>query len=119
MRITTENISTRISEIETVFQPKTLSKETLSLMLSKKSDINVIFSKIDSLESLVNEMKSNLETLEDQVRKAELDLNIPSNSGGILDKLNSILSKPSPPQSPNVKHSYESPEICQTSKYFE
>lgn len=124
MRTTTENISTRINEIETIFQPKTLSKETLTTMISKKAELELIFSKIDSLEMMITEMKNNVEILDEQVKKAEIELNIPSNPIRIFDKLNSILKPTSDLQSNTVKNlnsktTYECPEICKTEKYFE
>lgn len=92
-------------------------------MLSKKAELDVIFSKIDNLEMLVGDLKSNLETLEEQVKEAEIDLNIPTQHVGIFDRLNNILSPRSPTSSNkthfNSKPIYKGAEICKTEKYFE
>lgn len=90
-------------------------------MLAKKAELNMIFSKVDSIEMLVGDLKANLETLEEQVKEAETDLNIPSQNVGILNRLNNMLSPKSPVMSTHYdsKPGYKSAEICRTENFFE
>lgn len=84
----------------------------------------MIFSKIDGIDMMVGDLKASLETLEEQVKEAEVDLNIPSQSVGILNRLNNILSPKSSVMISkranfDCKSSYQGAEICRTENYFE
>lgn len=72
---------------------------------------------------LVGDLKANLDTLEEQVKEAEIDLNIPSQNVGIFNRLNNILSPRSSVVSNKTllssKPNYQGAEICKTEKYFE
>lgn len=70
----------RLEEFQTmvsfVKQDGTDSNDILTSLPDYKTDLEEMFKKIDTMESLVTHMKNNLDKLEDDVEKAEIEFGI-------------------------------------------
>lgn len=122
---TTENIQTRISEIESVFLPTIrhdteITKQNLSQLLESKPEFDRICEQIDNLESMVERIKSDLNVIQRQVDIAEEELDIPEKKIDILLKSINIFAKPRDVSETNWNHDgfYSAPNIFKTEDYF-
>ncbi|XP_018563279.1 biogenesis of lysosome-related organelles complex 1 subunit 4 [Anoplophora glabripennis] len=73
-----EDMLARLEEFQTmvsfVKQDETDSNDILTSLPNYRNDLEDMFNKIDTMESLVIHMKNNLDKLEDDIEKAETEL---------------------------------------------
>lgn len=122
---TTENIQTRILEIENVFLPNIkqnseMAKENFTQIYQFKDQCELIFDKIDNLELLVSRVKTDLEKLENHVDTAEIELGIRESSfaASFLKSINPF-SKPTQIVPNTPLKEYTPLEIFRADEWFD
>ncbi|KAJ8924592.1 hypothetical protein NQ315_000742 [Exocentrus adspersus] len=72
-----ENMLARLEEFQTMIlfvkQDGTDSRDILTSIANYSNELNDLFNKIDTMERLVTHIKSNLDKVEDDVEKAEVE----------------------------------------------
>lgn len=122
---TTENIQTRIHEIENVFLPpirhdSIITQQNLSQLLEFKPEFEKICDQIDNLECMVDRIKSDLCMIQKQVDIADEELDIPEKKIDIILKSINIFAKPRDLNETNWNSDglYEAPTIFKANDFF-
>ncbi|CAG9799317.1 unnamed protein product [Chironomus riparius] len=122
---TTENIQTRINEIENVFLPtirhdSEITQQNLSQLLEFKPEFEKICDQIDNLESMVERIKSDLCMIQKQVDIADEELDIPEKKIDIILKSINIFAKPRDLNETNWNQDgfYQAPTIFKANEFF-
>lgn len=123
---TAENIQTRINEVELIILPTIrhdaeIAKENVSEILQFKGKFDALCDQIDSLEAMVNRVKSDLVKIQKQVEIADEELDIPEKKLDIFLKSINIFAKPRDPSETNYNENgiYQAPEIFKSDEFFE
>lgn len=122
---TTENIQTRIHEIENVFLPtirhdSEITQQNISQLLEYKPEFERICNQIDNLERMVEVIKSDLCMIQKQVDIADEELDIPEKKIDIILKSINIFAKPRDSSETNWNSDgfYEAPKIFKAKDFF-
>ncbi|XP_070507244.1 biogenesis of lysosome-related organelles complex 1 subunit 4 [Chironomus tepperi] len=122
---TTDNIQTRIHEIENVFLPtirhdSEITQQNITQLLEFKPKFENICEQIDNLENMVDRIKSDLCMIQKQVDVADEELDIPEKKIDIILKSLNIFAKSRDLNETNWNSDgiYEAPKIFKANDFF-